>query len=107
MLCSGKGDAIHATTPNLAQGGCQAIEDAYCLALLMKKSDHDFSRIFPRYQRLREKKVSFIANTSWRFGKIAHHPVLSGMAKYYLKYMPNRSVMLLEKKLNDLSYINH
>jgi len=101
------GDAIHATTPNLAQGGCQAIEDAHCLALLMKKSNHDFSEVFPIYQRLREKKVSFIVNTSWRFGKIAHHPVLSGMAKYYLRYMPARSVMLLEKRLNDLSYLNH
>ena len=50
------GDAIHATTPNLAQGGCQAIEDAYCLSLLMKKSNHDFSEIFPTYQSLREKK---------------------------------------------------
>ena len=101
------GDAIHATTPNLAQGGCQAIEDAYCLSLLMKKSSHNFSDIFPIYQNLREKKVSFIVNTSWRFGKIAHHPILSGMAKYFLRYIPTRSVMSLEKKLNDLSYLNH
>jgi len=101
------GDAIHATTPNLAQGGCQAIEDAYCLALLMKKSNRDFSEIFPLYQSLREKKVSFIVNTSWRFGKMAHHPVLSGMARYFLRYIPTRSVMSLEKKLNDLSYLNH
>jgi 2-polyprenyl-6-methoxyphenol hydroxylase-like FAD-dependent oxidoreductase len=43
-------------TPNLAQGGCQAIEDAYCLSLLMKKSSHNFSEIFPTYQSLREKK---------------------------------------------------
>jgi 2-polyprenyl-6-methoxyphenol hydroxylase-like FAD-dependent oxidoreductase len=26
------GDSIHATTPNMAQGACQAIEDAWCLA---------------------------------------------------------------------------
>jgi 2-polyprenyl-6-methoxyphenol hydroxylase-like FAD-dependent oxidoreductase len=50
------GDAIHASTPNLAQGGCQAIEDAYCLSVLMKKSDHDFSEIFHAYQSLREKR---------------------------------------------------
>lgn len=101
------GDAIHATTPNLAQGGCQAIEDAYCLSHLMKKSNHDFSEIFPTYQSLREKKVSFIVNTSWRFGKIAQNPVSSLLAKYFFKYAPNSTVTNLEKKLNDLSYLSH
>ena len=101
------GDAIHATTPNLAQGGCQAIEDAYCLSLLMKKSKDDFSKIFPTYQSLRIKKVSFIVNTSWRFGKIAHNSLSSHLAKYFFKYAPNSSFTRLERKLNDLSYINH
>jgi 2-polyprenyl-6-methoxyphenol hydroxylase-like FAD-dependent oxidoreductase len=101
------GDAIHATTPNLAQGGCQAIEDAYCLSLLMKKSNHDFSEIFPTYQRLREKKVSFIVNTSWRFGKMAQNRISSRIAKYFFKYIPNSAIMKLETKLNDLSYISH
>lgn len=100
------GDAIHATTPNLAQGGCQAIEDAYCLSVLMKKAGHHFSDTFPMFQKMREKKVSYIVNTSWRFGKIAHSPILSGMAKSFFKYLPTRSVMTLEEKLNDLSYIN-
>ena len=101
------GDAIHATTPNLAQGGCQAIEDAYCLSLLMKKSNHNFSQIFPTYQSLREKKVSFIVNTSWRFGKMAQNPISSRLAKYFFKYVPNGTIINLERKLNDLSYISH
>lgn len=29
------GDAAHATTPNLGQGACQAIEDAYVLGKLL------------------------------------------------------------------------
>ena len=100
------GDAIHATTPNLAQGGCQAIEDAYCLSLLMKRSDHDFSEIFPTFQSLREKKVSFIVNTSWRFGKMAQNPFSSRLVKYFLKFVPNSIAINLEKKLNDLSYLS-
>jgi len=100
------GDAIHATTPNLAQGGCQAIEDAYCLSLLMKRSDHNFSEVFPTYQSLREKKVSFIVNASWRFGKMAQNPISSRLAKYFVKYAPNSTVTNLEKKLNDLSYLS-
>ena len=101
------GDSIHATTPNLAQGGCQAIEDAYCLSLLMKKSSEDFSKSFPTYQKLREKKVSFIVDTSWRFGKMAQNPVSSRLAKYIFKYMPESEVVKLEKRLNDLSYIKY
>lgn len=99
------GDAIHATTPNLAQGGCQAIEDAYCLACLMDKSTDDLSKIFPIYQSLRSKKVSFIVNTSWRFGKIAHNSLTSRLAKYYFKYAPHSTFIKLERKLNDLSYL--
>ena len=99
------GDAIHATTPNLAQGGCQAIEDAYCLSVLMKKSRNDFPQIFPTFQKLREKKVSYIVNTSWRFGKIAQNPISSRLAKYIFKYTPDNAIIKLEKKLNDLSYI--
>jgi 2-polyprenyl-6-methoxyphenol hydroxylase-like FAD-dependent oxidoreductase len=101
------GDAIHATTPNLAQGGCQAIEDAYCLSLLMKKSNYDFSEVFPTFQSMREKKVSFIVNTSWRFGKMAQNPISSRLAKYFFKYVPNSTIISLERKLNDLSYISH
>ena len=101
------GDAIHATTPNLAQGGCQAIEDAYCLARLMDRSTDDLSKVFPIYQSLRSKKVSFIVNTSWRFGTIAHNSLTSHLAKYYFKYAPHSSFIKLERKLNDLSYLNH
>jgi 2-polyprenyl-6-methoxyphenol hydroxylase-like FAD-dependent oxidoreductase len=101
------GDAIHATTPNLAQGGCQAIEDAYCLSLLMKKSNHDFSKIFPTYQSLREQKVSYIVDTSWRFGKMAQNPISSRLAKYLIRFLPSSSTIKLERKLNDLSYLDH
>jgi 2-polyprenyl-6-methoxyphenol hydroxylase-like FAD-dependent oxidoreductase len=31
------GDAAHATTPNMGQGACQAIEDAYLLGKLLVK----------------------------------------------------------------------
>jgi 2-polyprenyl-6-methoxyphenol hydroxylase-like FAD-dependent oxidoreductase len=34
--CHLLGDAAHPMTPNLGQGGCQAIEDAVVLASLLK-----------------------------------------------------------------------
>ncbi|RSS63996.1 monooxygenase [Streptomyces sp. WAC06614] len=35
------GDAAHAMTPNLGQGGCQAVEDAVVLAHLLDRADTD------------------------------------------------------------------
>ena len=99
------GDAIHATTPNLAQGGCQAMEDAFCLAYLMKNSTGNFSELFPVFQNLRNKKVSYIINTSWRFGKMMNSPLRTFIMKCFFKYAPNSFFVGLEKRLNDLSYL--
>lgn len=65
------GDAAHATTPNLGQGACQAIEDAYLLAELYQE-DQPIETVFKEYQKLRIKKAHEIVNSSWRIGKMAH-----------------------------------
>lgn len=68
------GDAAHATTPNLGQGGAQAIEDAYILgeAIARRPDPADVVSALADYQRARMDKARFIVNTSWRMGKIAH-----------------------------------
>jgi len=65
------GDAAHATTPNLGQGACQAIEDAYVLGKLLDKG-LSIEKAISEYESLRRKKAHMIVNTSWTFGKIAH-----------------------------------
>lgn len=65
------GDAAHATTPNLGQGACQAIEDAYLLAELYKE-EKPVETVFKEYQKLRIKKAHSIVNSSWRIGKMVH-----------------------------------
>jgi len=65
------GDAAHATTPNLGQGACQAIEDAYVLGKLLD-SGLEIQNTFAEYENLRRKKAHTIVNTSWRVGKMAH-----------------------------------
>ncbi|MDI9311319.1 MAG: FAD-dependent monooxygenase [Limnohabitans sp.] len=64
------GDAAHATTPNLGQGACQAIEDAYVLGMLLEQG-LPIEKTFVEYENLRRKKAHMIVNTSWSFGKIA------------------------------------
>ncbi|MDH4472750.1 MAG: FAD-dependent monooxygenase [Fluviicola sp.] len=65
------GDAAHATTPNLGQGACQAIEDAYVLGKLLD-TGIAIENTFKEYENLRRKKAHTIVNTSWTVGKMAH-----------------------------------
>lgn len=65
------GDAAHATTPNMGQGACQAVEDAYVIGQLFKHGK-SAEEVFTQYEKLRMKKAHFIVNTSWRIGKVAH-----------------------------------
>ena len=65
------GDAAHATTPNLGQGACQAIEDAYILGKLLDEGIA-IENTFAQYEKLRRKKALNMVNTSWTIGKLAH-----------------------------------
>ncbi|MET9215873.1 MULTISPECIES: FAD-dependent oxidoreductase [unclassified Nocardia] len=59
------GDAAHAMTPNLGQGGCQALEDAVVLARLAAEPDG-----LARYDRERRPRTRMIATRSARIGTI-------------------------------------
>lgn len=98
------GDAAHATTPNLGQGGNQAIEDALCLALEIKKAK-DFTEAFSSFEKLRKPKAQYVVNTSWRLGQAAHlnQSVLVALRNRLLKMTP-RSVS--RKQLERLFRLN-
>ena len=83
------GDAAHATTPNLGQGACQAIEDAVILAGEIKK-DNDIKAAFKRFEQRRIKRVHWIVNTSWQIGKIAQleNPLLISIRDAAFRLMP-------------------
>jgi 2-polyprenyl-6-methoxyphenol hydroxylase-like FAD-dependent oxidoreductase len=66
------GDAAHAMTPNLGQGGAQAIEDAYALAGQLAGRPPEPA--FAEYQRVRKPKADRVARTAWRLGQAAHLP---------------------------------
>jgi len=102
------GDAIHATTPNLAQGGCQAIEDGVCLALSLDAHRDDLARAFTTYQRLRQPKASSIVRTSWRLGKAAHtrNPIPHYFFRFILERAPASLLLKQERTLSDLSYLD-
>lgn len=65
------GDAAHAATPNLGQGGAQAIEDSWVLAQKIADCQTP-SDAFERFQAVRYAKVKKIVDTSWQLGKISN-----------------------------------
>ncbi len=83
------GDAAHATTPNLGQGACQAIEDAYVLAACFEKYK-EVKNAFKAFETVRIKKAHSVVNMSWQLGKIAHlsNPLLMKIRNLLLKKIP-------------------
>lgn len=72
------GDAAHAMTPNLGQGGGQALEDAATLAILLEgvgPLPHDERRLtqaLDEYDRLRRPRTQALAMQARRLGALAH-----------------------------------
>jgi len=85
------GDAAHATTPNLGQGGAQALEDAYHLDACV---DSATGRVdLERFHRRRRKKTAQITNQSFLFGKLAHARRLTGLRDLILRSTPERMTL--------------
>lgn len=83
------GDAAHAMTPNMGQGACQAIEDAYVLAECI--ANNDLTSAFNAYQELRAPKAEQIVKASWMLGKIAHvsNPILAELRNLLFQMTPS------------------
>ncbi|RKT03150.1 2-polyprenyl-6-methoxyphenol hydroxylase-like FAD-dependent oxidoreductase [Streptomyces sp. 3211.6] len=69
------GDAAHAMTPNLGQGGCQAVEDAVVLAHLL--AGPDVPAALAAYTRARLARTDAIRVRARRAGRVAalRHPL--------------------------------
>lgn len=64
------GDAVHACTPNLGQGGCQALEDAACLTRLWAEAE-TASDGFAAFQRDRWWRTTMIVYLARWMGDLA------------------------------------
>lgn len=86
------GDAAHATTPNLGQGGAMAIEDALSIANAFDKFGLT-ANAFQLYEKQRREKVDWTVSTSWSIGKICHirNPIARSLRNAILKRILGRS----------------
>ncbi len=65
------GDAAHPMTPNLGQGGAQAIEDAWALSQHLA-SDLTATEAFQNFYDSRHAKANKIIKMSWQIGQISN-----------------------------------
>ena len=92
------GDAAHAMTPNLGQGGGQAMEDAATLAVLLASAGSS-SREAPdamltRYDTLRRPRSQLVAKRSRAVGRLAHvrGRAASGLRDFVVSRTPQRAL---------------
>ncbi|PJJ68238.1 FAD-dependent monooxygenase [Chryseobacterium geocarposphaerae] len=99
------GDAAHATTPNMGQGACQAIEDAYLLGKLFSEGK-SVNEVFTHYEKLRMEKAHYIVNTSSTIGKVSHYEnsLAIWLRNTLLKATPSSINETQLEKVFDISY---
>lgn len=88
------GDAGHATTPNMGQGACQAIEDA---AVLMNQLGREATPEldFRAFERKRLVRTTQVNKASWQIGR------LSQMDTPWLASLRNRLMRLIPKSFQQ------
>ncbi|WP_392894483.1 FAD-dependent monooxygenase [Streptomyces sp. LN699] len=93
------GDAAHAMTPNLGQGGCQAIEDAVVLAHLL--DGPDVTAALAAYDAARGARTDVLRVRARRAGRIAAltHPLAVAARDLAVRATPAR---VARRALDDL-----
>ncbi|WP_007026282.1 FAD-dependent monooxygenase [Saccharomonospora iraqiensis] len=84
------GDAAHAMTPFLGQGGCQALEDAVVLAATLAQPD-DVPAALAHYDRQRRPRTQRLVRTSARTGALGNrlrNPALVAVRNAALRRVP-------------------
>lgn len=98
------GDAAHATTPNMGQGACQALEDVAVLIDELKDKK-EVKKAFLCFEKRRLDRTKYIIDTSRWIGSVAQwdNPWLIQLRNFILKHTPSRWT---QNSLNKLLQVN-
>jgi 2-polyprenyl-6-methoxyphenol hydroxylase-like FAD-dependent oxidoreductase len=90
------GDAAHAMTPNLGQGGGQALEDAIALAAAVSRASNVATALsqYDHERRARTQAMSLTATRQLRFGQQLRNPIAVAIRNTAVALTPD-SVALL------------
>jgi len=94
------GDAAHATTPNMGQGACMALEDALVLAQLLAHHT-ELPAALSAYESQRVPRANKIIMQSWWTGKLFQlsNPFLCWVRNQFLLRAP------IEKRVKQLDWL--
>lgn len=90
------GDAAHCMHQYLAQGACQALEDAVCLADCLARHQ-DPGDAFADYERVRLPRTALLQSTARRFGDVLHADGLGAEL---------RDTLLARRPPDDCTYVD-
>lgn len=99
------GDAAHATTPNMGQGACMALED---VAVLQDElNNNDVKNSFINFEKRRLKRTHYITATSLRAGKVAQseNNFIIYLRNNLLRMMPDNITQSQLKRLLDEDFM--
>ncbi|MGZ3639140.1 MAG: FAD-dependent oxidoreductase, partial [Ktedonobacterales bacterium] len=87
------GDAAHAVSPNAGQGASMVLEDAMCLAMLLRDCNGDFARAFDQFERHRKPRAEKIVAEGRRRGNDKEFvgPFRSRLRNAMLKFFLSRA----------------
>ncbi|TCP56906.1 2-polyprenyl-6-methoxyphenol hydroxylase-like FAD-dependent oxidoreductase [Tamaricihabitans halophyticus] len=89
------GDAAHAMTPHLGQGGCQALEDAAVLTASCADHDSvpDALRAYDEQRRPRSQQIARASTMAGKFGSQLANPVAVALRDFGMWLMPHRTTI--------------
>ena len=95
------GDAAHATTPNMGQGACMAVEDVCVFIDELKINQDDVFKSFENYNIRRLKRTHYIIQTSRLAGKVAQfeNKIISELRNFAFRKLPTS---IAQSPLDDL-----
>lgn len=96
------GDAAHPMTPNLGQGGGQAVESAVVLGRALTETSN-IEEGLRRYEALRRPRAHHFVNQSWQMGQMAQweSAVARGLRDFGLRLTPASMTRKMLRKLYD------
>ncbi len=99
------GDAAHATTPNMGQGACMAIEDVAVLQEELKNNDLKTASF--NFEKRRLSRTKYIIKNSRRAGKIAQadQQFLIGLRNNIFKTLPEKITQFPLKRLYEEDFM--
>lgn len=101
------GDAAHATTPNMGQGACMAVEDIAVLKQLLLSSE-SIEAAFALYNKKRVHRANSIIRDSDRIGKIAQlsAPLIITLRNFVARSLPDSFAVSRLKKLLETDFLS-